>query len=638
MRKERVAARPWGRLKAWSRSHRRTLQDVGLLLLGLCLGLAMLLVAEPVGMHFYQLRHGEVSLGDVFNGFLLVVAVVAALLAGRQLWDSAATAKATFVKDLYSRMFADADIREAFYLVEYGEFVWDETLRGSEKEKKVDGLLGFANLVCELWARGSIPSADMRLFDYEFSRVHLNDGVRAYLSHLGDWYSRVGMDGRPFSSFIRYCEGRKWRGPGLDKWLSESVHRNLARLVHMASMAAGPDFASEAKQAIQREPRLMARLGTVDTVVVRYPVATLLGELVGKIRCAHADQPLGSVIQAALPFAEWQYGTYALERGLDDVGWGRTGRLLKAHPQLAGDLVEALWSVGLLLIAELGADADNAANDMRAALAEADPRGAIREVTSRTRQCIAGLATDGWGVPSPPAGWDEHRVRLWENAVVMARARFEREGADPAHPDQGEGGEAPFAVFKSLLGHVAEDGKWPLPHRGNDDFVTRNPAVAEKFRDTSPDAQPVGPEPVRGHVEFLWDPLEILNIGNAFGTCLRLARRGDAEETRSVLGWATNANIRVIAVVDADRVVRARQTLGLCTAEPVGVLLGPVYPPDSSEDLRQAIAKFRADFLTATKLRRVSPREQPENEKGVQRTCVRAYNLGWEDAEAEEMT
>jgi len=623
MRKERVPTPLWSRVKAWFRSHRRTLQDVGGVLLALCLALVVLFGAEPFGTHFYQLRHGEVSLGDVFNGFLLVVALFAAFLALRQLWDSAATAKATFVKDLYSRMFADADIREAFYLVEYGEFVWDETLRGSENERKVDRLLGFANLVCGLWDRGSVPPADMRLFDYEFRRIHRNEGVQEYLSDLQGWYRRDGAREDPFSSFTRYCKGQGWSGQGLDKWSPDSLRHNLARLVRMATMVAGPDFAGAVKHAIEGELRLRARLETVDTVVVRYPVATLLGELVGKIRWAHADQPPERVIQAALPFAEWQYGTYALERGLDDVGWGRTGRLLKAHPQSAGDLVEALWSVGLLLIAELGADADNAANDMRAALPEADPGGAIREVASRTRQCIAGLATRSWEVPGPPDDWEAHKVRLWENAVVMARARFELE----------EAGEAPLAVFTSLLRHVAEGRTWPLPHPGNDDFMARGQAVALAFAQTDPRRQPVGPAAPQAHAEFLSDPLEILNIGNAFGTCLRLARRGDAEETRSVLGWATNANIRVIAVVDAGRVVRARQTLGLCATEPVAVLFGPVYPPDCSENLRKAIAKFRGDFLRATGLTQVPWRKHRE---GVEMTCVEAYNSGWQDDEAEQ--
>ena len=91
-----------------------------------------------------------------------------------------------------------------------------------------------------------------------------------------------------------------------------------------------------------------------------------------------------------------------------------------------------------------------------------------------------------------------------------------------------------------------------------------------------------------------------------------------------------NANIRVITVVDANRTVLARQTLGLCRTRPVGVLFGPIYPRDCSKDLKEAITNFRSDFLRQTHLTQVTSRQHPE---GVEMTCAEAYNKVWQDAD-----
>ena len=362
-----------------------------------------------------------------------------------------------------------------------------------------------------------------------------------------------------------------------------------------------------------------------STDVHRHPIATFLGELVSKIRWAHAGQDADQAdeaVQAIVPFAEWQYGTYALERGLDHVGWQRTARLLAMAPESANDLVEALWSVGLLLIAQLDADADCQANTLRSALHKGDRVEAYRSVTAQAHQRIAGMATNWWGVERPPATWGVHRVRLWENAVVMARARFEIEG-----PIDGD-----IEVFTSTLRHVVGCGVWPLAHDGNAAFLAPLRGPASAFARTTPDPEPIRCGSTQGHVEFLSDPLEILNIGNAFGTCLRLARRGDEEETRSLLGWATNVNVRVIAVVDADRTVWARQTLGLCRTQPVGVLFSRIYPPDCPKALQDAMGRFRSEFLDQTGLTQVTSAQHPE---GVETTCVEGYNKGWLETKTE---
>ena len=613
------------------REYKATVWVAGLALLT---GLFVYVAACWTAYYFAELDN--VSLGDIFNGFLLLIALVAAVFAGWQLHDTAKTAKATFVKDLYSRMFEDSDIRDAFYLVEYGTFAWSRAQRGSAEERKMDHLLAFANLVCDLRERGTISSGDMGLFDYEFVRVYRDENVKDYMSALQAWY---GQGAEPFASFNRYCrtrerDNRRPPVPAGEKWAHNSFGLNLARLKRMSAMVAGDAFAERGTQAVQHDLRLIARLATISTDVRRYPISTFLGELVGKLHWAHADLPAGGFIQSllqflrsgktpipavtkiikvAVPFAEWQYGTYALERGIDDTGWYRVGLLLEGAPEVATALVEALWSVGLLSVAGLDADAGHYSSTIRNATSDGERLTTLRGVTAGVRERLS-MVVAGWGVPTPPPNWSAHKQRLWDNAVVMARARFELEG----------GNEAGFTVFKSLLAHAAAGRTWPLPHSANDTFESAADCVM-LFRTEDPGRRPVHSQRAEPHVEFLSDPLEILNIGNAFGTCLRLAREGDEEETRSILGWATNVNIRVIAIVDANRALLARQTLGLCTRPPAGVLFGPIYPPDCSDELQEAIAGFRQSFLNQIGLAQVTANQHRE----VEMTCVKAYNGGW---------
>ncbi len=103
-------------------------------------------------------------------------------------------------------MYSDPDVREAFYQVEYGEFVYDQSFHGSQTERKIDRLMSFVDLVCDLYAQGIITEHEMRFFKYEFTRIHQNRNVQGYLEFLKDFYERVGTDTMPFPSFVSYCE------------------------------------------------------------------------------------------------------------------------------------------------------------------------------------------------------------------------------------------------------------------------------------------------------------------------------------------------------------------------------------------------------------------------------------------------
>ena len=130
--------------------------------------------------------------------------------------------------------------------------------------------------------------------------------------------------------------------------------------------------------------------------------------------------------------------------------------------------------------------------------------------------------------------------------------------------------------------------------------------------------------PFAHRIEFLADPLELLNLGNAFDTCMRL-NGGDGPgigDEPCILAYATNANYRVIAVRATDGRILARRVVGLCIDETPGVLQCAVTYPQGEDLLGRAIDRFLVSFVSEADLPLVYSGQ-------VRETCAPAYNLGW---------
>jgi hypothetical protein len=160
------------------------------------------IIFEEIAMFQFQ---NTISVADVINAFLLIVAIIGIAFTYRQIRESHKTQKATFFKDLYSTMFSDPDVRNAYYQIEYGDFTYDENFHGSSNEKLIDRLLSFVDLVCDLYAQGIITEHEMSFFKYEFTRIYQNPNVQGYLEFLKNFYADVGTGTKPFASFVAYC-------------------------------------------------------------------------------------------------------------------------------------------------------------------------------------------------------------------------------------------------------------------------------------------------------------------------------------------------------------------------------------------------------------------------------------------------
>lgn len=147
-----------------------------------------------------------ISVADVINFALLIMATTGVWLTFRQLKLNYRTQKATFFKDLYSIMYGDSDIREGLYLVNYDKFAYNKSFHGSQNEKFIDRMLSFLDLICDLYYQDVITDYEMKFFKYELSVVYKNEQIRQYLNFLRQHSKSKGLDTEPFPSFTAYCD------------------------------------------------------------------------------------------------------------------------------------------------------------------------------------------------------------------------------------------------------------------------------------------------------------------------------------------------------------------------------------------------------------------------------------------------
>ena len=149
----------------------------------------------------------KVGVPDRIQLGLLMSAVAGIALTFWQVRSNGRTQRGSFLKDLYLTLITDPWICEAYYLVEYNKFTYDSNFHNSPTEQKIDRLLSFADLVCELYFLGIIKRREMEFFKYRFLRLAADSSIQAYLEFLTGFYERVGMKKRPFHSFASYGVG-----------------------------------------------------------------------------------------------------------------------------------------------------------------------------------------------------------------------------------------------------------------------------------------------------------------------------------------------------------------------------------------------------------------------------------------------
>lgn len=136
--------------------------------------------------------------------FLGVIATfIGVCVAIWQIKENAKTQRAIFLKDLYMQFRTDIEVSKAFYLIEYGNFKYEQDkFHNSEEEKAIDRLLTLIDIICEMYDQGFISDREFKYFKYQITRVMDDHEIQKYLSFLSG-FCQGGIP-KIFPSFERY--------------------------------------------------------------------------------------------------------------------------------------------------------------------------------------------------------------------------------------------------------------------------------------------------------------------------------------------------------------------------------------------------------------------------------------------------
>src|SRR5690242_3461140 len=110
-----------------------------------------------------------ISYADLFNFFLLLVAIIAVVFTYRQIRGNDNTQKAIFFKELYLMMLRDPEVANGFRLVDEERFTYDnDHFKDSwELELTIDSMLVAFDLMCYLYTLGVVSEYEMNIWKYK---------------------------------------------------------------------------------------------------------------------------------------------------------------------------------------------------------------------------------------------------------------------------------------------------------------------------------------------------------------------------------------------------------------------------------------------------------------------------------------
>jgi hypothetical protein len=111
---------------------------------------------------------------------------------------SNAESRAQLVAQTLKEFSGNADMQAAFYLLEYSDFVYDDSFHGSELERKIDHLLRHFSNLALAWQAGLLSKKDVLPVQYYVLRIMQNPEIRRYMEFLENWASVAGAAQHPY--------------------------------------------------------------------------------------------------------------------------------------------------------------------------------------------------------------------------------------------------------------------------------------------------------------------------------------------------------------------------------------------------------------------------------------------------------
>jgi hypothetical protein len=103
--------------------------------------------------------------------------------------------------DLQHQFYSDEVMLDAYYLIEYGMFNYDEDFHGSDLEKKIDRLLIHFENIAGLFEAKVVTISELDTVAYNYLVIYQNTEIQKYFAWLDEWYQRRGMKEKPFATF-----------------------------------------------------------------------------------------------------------------------------------------------------------------------------------------------------------------------------------------------------------------------------------------------------------------------------------------------------------------------------------------------------------------------------------------------------
>ncbi|RPF33802.1 hypothetical protein [Streptomyces sp. TLI_185] len=166
--------------------------------------------------------NSEIRTSDIVAIVALVLAITTASFAYRQLRvarvnienvrkqlsETSRTNRARFLFDVVKWYLDDKSLREMFYRLDYGQWVFDpRTFPMSDEEPVIDHLLFVYDIVGYYAEAGVIDEEELPLIRFEASQVLRNAEIVKYLTWLDSEYEKVGVAGEAYAH-ARKLSGR----------------------------------------------------------------------------------------------------------------------------------------------------------------------------------------------------------------------------------------------------------------------------------------------------------------------------------------------------------------------------------------------------------------------------------------------
>lgn len=102
---------------------------------------------------------------------------------------------------LQHQFYSDESMLDAYYLIEYGSFEYDDNFHGSDLEKKIDRLLVHFENIASLFDAKVVSLKELDIVAYNYLMIYQNREVKRYFEWLDSWYKMRGIKERPFDTF-----------------------------------------------------------------------------------------------------------------------------------------------------------------------------------------------------------------------------------------------------------------------------------------------------------------------------------------------------------------------------------------------------------------------------------------------------